>query len=196
MKWVWSACRQLLRGASCRGPPTTPGSDAKPNSSQQPLRSASLTLPPALQEELLQADPELAPEAAADIIERNLPRHTLFEPRTDLMPRPVSVDGSAAGSSCGGGGARGSEGGASAAASAATKALAALPRQTPPEPRRVSRERFDEMEAQGEFIAVQGVLFRHERARCRVGAVLYAEEGAAPDSAECYRCGGGWWASA
>ena len=187
---MWSACRRLLRGASCRGPPTTPGSDAKPNSSQQPLRSASLTLPPALQEELLEADPELAPEVAADIIERNLPRHTLFEPRTDLMPRPDSVDGSAAGSSYGGG--RGSEGGASAAASAATKALAALPRQTPPEPRRVSREQFDEMEARREFVAVQGVLFRHERARCRVGAVLYVEEGAvAPDSAEYCRCGGG-----
>lgn len=100
----------------------------------------------------------------ADVIERNLPRHTVFEPRTDLMPRPDSDGGSASGA--------GDGDAAEPVESAATKAaLAALPRQMPPEPRRVSAEEFDAMEAQGEVVAAHSVLFRHERARCRVGAL-------------------------
>lgn len=163
------ACRQLLRGASCRGPPTTPASSQEPTSSHRLLRHGSLNLPPALQEELRQPDPPLAAEVKADVIERNLPRHTVFEPHTDLMPLPDVDDGGADGSASGAG--EGS--GVGSAESAAMKAtLAALPRQTPPEPLRVSAEEFDAMEARGEVVGVHSVLFRHEHARCRIGALV------------------------
>lgn len=166
-----TVCRQLLRGTSCRGSTTEQGQAA------QPLMSDSgLTLPAAFREELGEVEPEVAPEAPADIIEQNLPMHTVFEPRVDLMRQSDSSDGGTPGGSrdgaaCAATGDGLGEGASAAALAAAAvkKQLAALPRQTPPEPHRVSKEDFDEMVGRGEFVASHTTLFRHDRFRCRVG---------------------------
>lgn len=115
--------------------------------SPAPLNSA-LRLPPSLAVSLEQQEPLPAEAVDTDIIEDNLPEHTVFPPCTGLLPHtPDSADDTDGPS-----------------------ALKCGARQTPPPMERLSTEAFDRMVAEGSFVAVHERLFLHEKRKTRIGA--------------------------
>jgi hypothetical protein len=119
-----------------------------------PLASA-LRLPSALAASLEQQEPLPAEAVDADIIEDHLPEHTVFPPRTGLLPSASKSRDDSDGPS----------------------AFKDGVRQTPPPMERLSKEVFDGMLAEEAFVAVHERLFLHEKRKMRIGAPSCSQGG-------------------
>ena len=150
-----------------RAPPTSSKRAARFAS---PTASRNIKLPPSLAASLAEQPPPPETPLDTDVIEQNAPQHSVFPPRTHLMPEPDTPPPAAGVTDQSSGDAQGRS--SNSEVQQACAKVQAMDRVTPPPPVRLSAEEFDAMQAEGAFAGVHERLFRHATCAARVGACL------------------------